>query len=136
VLDVRRGRWTFPELLKQIERVAQDWRPRALLVEDAGSGKSALQALRDSTRLEVVGVKTGGRSKVARAEAVSPAFESGLVLFPSASTPWKGDLIEELASFPGGRHDDQVDALTYSLERLRAAPRSFVGPVQRVDHSV
>jgi predicted phage terminase large subunit-like protein len=135
VLDVRRGRWEFPKLLQEIERVAADWKPRALLIEDTGSGKSALQALRDSTRIEVVGVKTGGRSKVSRAEAVSPSFEAGKVLFPSQPFGWRDPLVEELAAFPGGKHDDQVDALVYALERLRAAPRSQVGEVTRVDHA-
>jgi len=134
VLDCRRGRWEFPALLAQIESAVSDWKPRVALIEDTGSGKSALQALKDSTRLEVIGVKTGGRSKVARAEGVSPSFEAGKVLFPTAGVKWKGDLIEELADFPGGKHDDQVDALVYALERLRAAPRSHTGEVTRVDH--
>lgn len=46
-------------------------------------------------------------------------FESERVLFPSLATRWRDELIEEIASFPQGRHDDQVDALVYALERLR-----------------
>jgi phage terminase large subunit-like protein len=49
------------------------------------------------------------------------------VLFPSQAPGWRDPLIEELADFPGGGYDDQVDALVYALERLRAAPRSPVG---------
>jgi hypothetical protein len=58
-------------------------------------------------------------SKLARAESVAPMFEAGRVLFPEQATPWRDTLIEELASFPTGRHDDQVDALAYALRRLR-----------------
>jgi hypothetical protein len=32
---------------------------------------------------------------------------------------WVDGLIEELASFPNGAHDDQVDALTQALNRMR-----------------
>ncbi len=33
-----------------------------------------------------------------------------------------GDLIDEAASFPNGKHDDQVDALSQALNRLVLAP--------------
>jgi hypothetical protein len=32
-------------------------------------------------------------------------------LYYLAGSPWEGDLLSELLSFPAGRHDDQVDAL-------------------------
>jgi predicted phage terminase large subunit-like protein len=134
VLDCVRGRWEFPALLSQIGKVSGRWTPRVVLIEDTGSGKSALQALRDGTKLQVVGVKTGGRSKVSRAEAVSPSFEAGRVLFPSQVVAWRDPLIEELADFPGGKYDDQVDAFVYALERLRAAPTSAGGVAGVIRH--
>ncbi len=133
VLDAQRGRWTFPELLRHLRAVRDEWKPSALLIEDTGSGKSAKQSLQ-AEGFEIVGVSHGGRSKRARAEAVTPSFESGRVLFPSASPTWKGELIEELASFPGGKHDDATDALVYALARLRATGRSSFGEATRVQH--
>ena len=41
------------------------------------------------------------------AEAVTPLFEAGRVLFP-ADAPWRSNLEDELASFPAAAHDDQV----------------------------
>jgi hypothetical protein len=49
--------------------------------------------------------------KVARLNAVAPLFEAGNVLLPDPTLrPWVHDYIEELATFPGAPHDDQVDA--------------------------
>lgn len=42
----------------------------------------------------------------------------GQSLIPEG-VPWLLDLEDELASFPGGLHDDQVDAVTQALNRLR-----------------
>ena len=125
VLDVARGRWEFNDLLAAIRREAAAWSPSVVLVEDSAAGQSAVQELRRSTRLPIVAVKPQG-SKIARAESVSPLFESGRVLFPAQAPAWRDELIEELASFPTGRNDDQVDALVYTLERL--APRRAGNP--------
>lgn len=117
VADVWRQKVEFPQLVAAIKAQAAEWNPEAILIEDAAAGQSATQQLRRDTALPIVAVKPSG-SKIARAESVSPLFESGRVLLPS-SAGWLGAFVEELASFPAGRHDDQVDATVYGLERLR-----------------
>jgi hypothetical protein len=58
--------------------------------------------------------------KVARAHAVSAQVESGNVHLPHpAIAPWVQAFIEEVVSFPYGRNDDQVDAMTQALNHLR-----------------
>jgi predicted phage terminase large subunit-like protein len=47
------------------------------------------------------------------------AFENGRMLFPK-DAPWLADYLKELAAFPGGKHDDQVDSTTQALEYLTA----------------
>lgn len=114
----RAGRWQFNELLAAIRSEAELEKPNVVLVEDSASGQSAIQELKRTTALPVVAVKPKG-SKIARAEAVAPLFESGRVLFPEQATTWRDELIEELAGFPSAKHDDLADALVYALERLR-----------------
>ena len=46
--------------------------------------------------------------------AESAKFEAGLVYFPERA-PWLVDLEAELFSFPGSRHDDQVDSISQAL---------------------
>ncbi|MGO9449996.1 MAG: phage terminase large subunit [Candidatus Binataceae bacterium] len=114
---ISRGRWEFPELKRQAVALAAIWRPNAVLVEDAASGQSLIQALRAETRLPILPVRPLG-DKVARAHAVSPLVESGRVCVPEAA-PWLNDFLDEVASFPAAPHDDQVDALTQALNWMR-----------------
>jgi predicted phage terminase large subunit-like protein len=124
VLHAARGRWAFNELCEQVKREARDWNPNGpILLEDAAAGQSAIQELRRTTGLNVIPVKPDG-SKLARAEAASPAFESGRVFFPSKMSRWRDELIEEVASFPAGKNDDYTDALVYAVQRLRPVVKS------------
>ena len=41
-------------------------------------------------------------------------MEAGRVCLPRYA-PWLDDFVEELAAFPRGAHDDQVDALVHGL---------------------
>src|SRR6266542_217643 len=38
---------------------------------------------------------------------------------PPSGAPWLSEYINELTSFPGARHDDQVDSTTQALDHLR-----------------
>jgi hypothetical protein len=59
--------------------------------------------------------------------------ESGNIYLPHpAIAPWVDGLIEETAAFPYGRHDDQVDALTQALNRLRQTCGIFRIPESQI----
>lgn len=49
---------------------------------------------------------------------VSPLFEAGLVWAP-ADKKFSDEVIEEIASFPNGEHDDYCDSMTLALMRFR-----------------
>jgi predicted phage terminase large subunit-like protein len=59
-----------------------------------------------------------GTDKIMRLHAQTTMFEGALVLLPKQA-PWLGDYLTELLSFPGSRHDDQVDSTTQALDYLR-----------------
>lgn len=119
LLHCWRQRAEFPELTRQATALAELWRPNAVLIEDAASGQSLIQALKAETRLPVLPVKPLG-DKVARASAVSPLVEAGKVYLPE-SAPWLTDFMEEASTFPAAPHDDQVDAMSQALNYLRGA---------------
>jgi predicted phage terminase large subunit-like protein len=117
VRHVSRGRWEFPELKRQAIALADIWKPNGVLIEDAASGQSLVQALKAETRLPILPIKPQG-DKVSRAHAVSPLVESGRVFLPTDAA-WLADFIDEMTSFPAAPHDDQVDAITQALNYLR-----------------
>jgi len=58
-----------------------------------------------------------GQDKIARLNSVSDMFSSGMVWAPR--TRWADEVIDEVASFPAGQHDDYVDSVTLALMRVR-----------------
>jgi predicted phage terminase large subunit-like protein len=58
-----------------------------------------------------------GNDKISRLNAVSDIFASGRVWAPA--TRWAEEVIDEVASFPAGEHDDYVDSVTLALMRFR-----------------
>ncbi|HMO81978.1 MAG TPA: phage terminase large subunit [Pyrinomonadaceae bacterium] len=55
--------------------------------------------------------------KVTRALAWSPLAEDGKVVLVRG--PWINEFIDEVAAFPAGEHDDQVDAVSLAVGMLR-----------------
>ena len=111
------------------EEVAQG---ESKLVEDKANGPAVIQSLRHEIPGLVAVVPDGG--KVARAQAVSPQVESGNVYLPHpAIAPWVEAFVEECATFPNGRHDDQVDQISQALNRLRTmvTPPKYFPPMPR-----
>jgi predicted phage terminase large subunit-like protein len=58
-----------------------------------------------------------GQDKIARMNSVAPIFESGMVWAPE--TQFAEEVVEEMASFPYGDHDDFCDSATMALMRFR-----------------
>jgi len=128
LLDVRQGRWEYPELKRHIIDAAKEWQPHAVVIEDTAAGQSVIQELRRTTQLPIIAVKVSA-SKEARAAAVAPTCESGKVLMPKTG-PLVGALVDQLAAFPTGLHDDMVDAFVHCFGYLARAV-STMKPLQQ-----
>jgi predicted phage terminase large subunit-like protein len=59
----------------------------------------------------------GSGDKVARLNAVADIVKSGKVWIPD--TWWARELIDQIAQFPNGEHDDDVDTTSMALTRFR-----------------
>lgn len=118
LLDQVRGRWSFTQTREQIIELSKKWpQATAKYVEDKANGPAIIDAL-SATMPGLIPVNPQG-GKEARANAVTPLVEAGNVHLPDRSlAPWVEPLLEELAAFPNGAHDDQVDALTQALSQI------------------
>jgi len=115
LLDQVRARMDFPSTVRAVKGLSAKWpRCTAKLIEDKANGTAVLQTLKREIPGLIPVEPEGG--KVARANAVAPFIEAGNVFLPDPQhAPWIHDFVEECAAFPGGRHDDQVDAMSQAL---------------------
>ena len=116
--DVHRRRMEFPELLQAAKSLAMRDNPRAVLIEDKGSGQQLIQMLRRDRdwKWSIIPV-VPKVDKITRMDAVTPWLESGKVVTPTAA-PWLADWHAELLAFPVAAHDDQIDSLSQLLDYL------------------
>lgn len=111
LLEAWADRVEYPELRREAKQVYREWEPDAVLIEKKASGQSLIQDLRQGG-LPVTTYQPD-RDKVARAYAVQPLFESGMVWAPDRK--WAEEVIEECSDFPMGDQDDRVDTVTQAL---------------------
>lgn len=107
-----RERLEFPKLMDTVIREAQAASANAVLIEDHGSGTVLIQYARE--KIQGVIAISPQADKATRMHAVTPSLEAGALRIPK-NVPWLDDFIEEYLSFPNGRHDDQIDALSQFL---------------------
>jgi len=112
----------FPDLVERIEQVAGWWNRDGLLyevvIEDKGSGTSALQTLRKSgpewlQRMLSSFMPTTSKEERARQAALWCKRGGVLLPLPSDDVPWLADIERHLRDFPRTAHDDDVD--TFSM---------------------
>jgi predicted phage terminase large subunit-like protein len=122
VLDVIRARLEYPELKRAVLLQHDRWRrvvPNyALLIEKMGSGLSLIQDLQRQG-VHAIGIAPEG-DKVMRMATQAAPIEAGAVHLPEKAA-WLDAFRSELLAFPQGKHDDQVDALSQALARVRAS---------------
>jgi predicted phage terminase large subunit-like protein len=106
----------YPKLRAMAQEQYREWQPDVCIVEAAASGHALIPDLRRAG-IPVVAVKTD-RDKTTRAHACLPLFESRRVYVPKGKF-YAGELMNQCAKFPYGRHDDLVDAMLLALERLK-----------------
>lgn len=117
VLDAFKERMEFPELKKTAYEMWKDWNPDTCIVEKKAAGSPLIYELR-RMGIPISEYTPGkGSDKIARVNAISDLFSSGMVWRPD--TRWAEELVEEIASFPNGDHDDLVDSTSQALLRFR-----------------
>ena len=137
LIDRFKQQMSFTETLRAIQALCARY-PDAhtILVEDTANGPPVIETLRHEIP-GIIPVKPDG-DKVHRATACAPRVEAGNVYLPRPTSPngprvparaWVDDFVEQLAVFPKGAHDDDVDAFSQLLLRWRHRPVASGSPI-------
>ena len=117
LLDAFKDRMAFPELKQIALKHYKEWEPDAFIVEKKAAGAPLIQELRSMGIPVQEFSPSRGNDKMVRLNAVADLFSSGKIWAPD--TRWAREVIEEVASFPVGEHDDFVDTTSQALLRYR-----------------
>ncbi len=117
LLNTYKKRVEWVELKRDVLAEYNEYEPDGLLVEKKASGAPLIYELRAMGIPVQEYTPSKGQDKISRLNSVSDIIASGKVWVPR--TRWAEELVDEIAAFPSGEHDDLVDATTLALMRFR-----------------
>ena len=117
LLNAFRDRMEFPRLKQEAIDQYKEWDPDSVIIEKKASGSPLIYEMRAMGIPVQEFTPSRGNDKISRLNAVSDLFASGRVWAPN--TQWAEEVIDEVASFPAGEHDDYVDSVSLALMRFR-----------------
>lgn len=130
LIHQERKKVVFNDMISLIEKTAIKWDVDRILVEDKGQGTAYLQA-RGETQAQrrlapapLIAIDPGQQSKEFRFDEVCPLIEAGEVHLPERAE-WIDGFVREVAQFPEGAHDDQVDGMTQYLRWAKGTRTKF-----------
>jgi predicted phage terminase large subunit-like protein len=113
LIDVQRGRFEFPELCTLVKEQARSFKSQAILVEGHALGVPLIADLKRSGLNGVIEIRPT-TDKRSRMRGETPKLEAGSLILPKAA-PWLDEFLQEYLTFPSGKYDDQIDALSQFL---------------------
>jgi len=117
LLDAFQKRMEFPELKEKAYAHYKEWEPDAFVVEAKAAGAPLIYELRQMGIVVSEYTPSRGNDKFVRINSVSDLFRSGKVWAPD--TRWAREVVENMAAFPNGDHDDLTDSSVQALIRFR-----------------
>jgi predicted phage terminase large subunit-like protein len=140
-MDTFHKRVPYHQLRRELAGLYEKWHV-PLVIEENGWSQILLQELRSPLPVEgaiafpVVGYKLpgGSRSKVERARAIKTAtaesvtamVEGGMAFLPQGAS-WLDYALDQLSTFPAGKHDDVVDSVVMALTHMQAGTDAALG---------
>lgn len=119
LVDVWVDKVLFPQLKRQAQSDMNRDQPAKVLIEAKASGKDLIPALVEIYGENRIVPVEPEADKVKRAENQVDQVEDKRLLLPGDGKEFVKPYIDELANFPTGKHDDQVDFTTQFLKWMR-----------------
>jgi predicted phage terminase large subunit-like protein len=123
LLHVLRRRLDYPQLKRAVRSQAEYFKATNILIEDKASGTQLIQEL---IRDGVYGVTSyePAMDKIMRLHSVTNTIENGFVLLP-VEADWLPLYLQELTTFPNGKHDDQADSTSQALDWVKQGTHTY-----------
>jgi predicted phage terminase large subunit-like protein len=128
LLNVFRKRMDYPTLKRDVREQAELFRPQTVLIEDKASGTQLIQEL-ISEGIQAIKKYEPTMDKTMRMNSVTSTIENGFAHLPDKA-PWLGEYLHELASFPKGKYDDQVDSTSQALDWYKNCMNQVYGVLE------
>ena len=132
LLNVFRKRLKMADLLRAIREQDALHAPTEIVIEDHGSGTSAFQLLQNEGFARLQPYKPRG-NKADRMAGQASLIENGFVYIPEEAH-WLPEYLHELAVFPNGKYDDQVDSTSQALEAIGNLQIQSAGFLELIRH--
>ena len=113
--DVNQARFTETEMVEDILRASTKFNAKAIGIESVAFQSLVFRMVARRSQRHFVELEPAGRDKVLRARPLAARYQMGKV-FHLHGARWRKTYEFQLAEFPGGRHDDLVDAAAYLHE--------------------
>lgn len=134
LIDLKRGKWEAPELIKDSKEFMAKHKPvvgtigrlRYMSIEDKVSGTSLIQTIRRFPESVPIKAVQRGENKLTRFMDVQMYIEQGRVFIPDRA-PWLADFLAECEGFKADMthdFDDQVDTLIDAIVDTLISPES------------
>lgn len=122
VLDARRTRASFRDIIKFIQQVCKPWKPAIVNVEKVQFQAAVVQELQRTTSLPVRGI-VPDKDKITRFLPIQTRYEAMEIWHNEGLPP---AFEEEVLAFPESDFKDQVDALAFAFLGLHTTQQSPV----------
>ena len=134
VLDILRERMDPNKIINNIFFQYERWHPQAVGLEEVAFQRSLRYSLKQEMEkrkryLNIVELSPHTRTKDQRIKGLQPLYANGKVLH-NKDLVYNIYLEDELLRFPNGKHDDEIDSLSYCLD-LISPPKVRVDTYRR-----
>lgn len=113
-------RLEFHELIEKVAHTCKQLKVDKLLIENKAAGISVAQEMRRLYSGQGWAVQLSdpkSSDKYSRLISIQHLFAEGLVFAPD--TEWAQEVVNQVGSFPKGKHDDLVDTVSMAVRHLR-----------------